>query len=54
MVITKKEEKEIFAIEKKAKDRYIENSDWDSVVEMLDEDEKTRYNELLKKSGHDV
>lgn len=34
-------------LEKKAKDEYIENSNWDEVINMLDEDEKKEYNRLL-------
>ena len=44
-----KAEEKIAELEKKAKERYIENSDCRVIVDMLDEDEKEELNEAHKK-----
>ena len=40
--------KRIEELEKRAKDRFINYSDWDYVIECLDEDEQEEYKKLLK------
>jgi len=37
----------IMQLEGKAKKRYIEHTDWEYVLDMLDEDERTDYNDLM-------
>ena len=49
MNITEGEKAELKTLETKAKYRYIEYSDWDSALQMLDEDERNRVLELVYK-----
>ena len=48
--MSKAHERKVREIEQLAKDRFIENSDWDAVLEMLDTDEKDELNETYKKA----
>ena len=50
----KEAQEEVERLEKKAKDKFIENSNWDEVLNMLSEDEKKELNENYKKyAGED-
>lgn len=49
MAFTDKDKNRMFELETKAKEKYIENSDWDAVIEMLDEGEQKEYWKLKKK-----
>lgn len=46
-----KKEVRIETLERIAKERYIENTDWDNVLNMLDEEELKEYNQLKKELG---
>ena len=48
-MITKEQKKRLFELEKRAKSRFIENSDWNAVLMMLDKEERKEWEKLFKK-----